>query len=254
MIPLRRHRAIVQSVSWPVLALLIACLMAESAAAQTAMEVANQRRAQLAQNSAALRSSGPNPSNLGAISAAVDAEVDRRANPDKQSDLFDPSLSPLRLLAPNRNGEDDSSIETQPATLTPSNGAHTKYSGATARPLYSYSSDGPHSAGRQNAFVSKQQSPASSRNTLHPSIQHSATAWGAPPISNAQGNLGSTRIHGNTYASLHKSRQQQETYARNCSKLYLSALQCRATFRQQRTSANRTDPAHAYHDSLETNR
>ncbi len=248
MIPLRSLRATVQSVSWPVLTLLIACLMAEDAAGQTAMQVADQRRAQLAQNSVASRPSIPNPSNLGAISALVDAEVDRRAHADPQSDLFDPSLSPLRILAPNMNGEDDSSAETQPATLAPSDGAHTKYSGATARPLISYSSDALRSAGRQTAIVSKQQSPESSRNTLHLSIHHSATAWGAPPISNA---LGSTRSRGNTYAGLQKSRHQ-ETYARNCSKLYLSALQCRAKFRQQRASANRSDPAHAYHESLET--
>jgi hypothetical protein len=77
-------------------------------------------------------------------------------------------------------------------------------------------------------------------------------ARGTTPIVNAQGNLGSTRIHGDTYAGLHKSRHQQETYARNCSKLYLSPLQCKAKFRQQRLSANRTDPAHAYRESLET--
>src|ERR1019366_6109067 len=223
-----------------VLALLIACSMAELAAAQTALEVANRRRALLTQNSVASSANLPDPSNLGAINASVDAEVDRRLNAGRQSDLLDPSLAPLRLMAPNINGEDDSSAETQPATPTPSNGGRAKYPGFTAVPLSTSSSNLGHMTDRQHASVLKEQSPENSLNEHHLSIHHSVPAarpdrdsWEPTPTSNAQGNLGRTRVHGSNLTGLRKARRQQEIYLKNSSKLYLSELEFRAKVRQQ---------------------
>lgn len=255
MTQLPSNRAAVRFFDGAVLALLIACSMAEFAAAQTAMEVANRRRALLTQNSAASSANLPDPSNLGAINAAVDAEVDRRLNTDRQSDLLDPSLAPLRLMAPNMNGEDDSSAETQPATPTPSNGGGAKYPGFTAVPL-STSNWNPGST--QSAPVSRGQFPTVSsreyRLTIHRSDRAGSTDTTSPgptPISSAQENPRRTQVYGSNLTGLRKARRQQEIYLKNSSKLYLSELECRAKVRQQRVSTSRHDPTQSYRKSLE---
>ena len=258
MTKLPSNRAAVRFFDGAVLALLIACSMAEFATAQTAMEVANKRRALLTQNYVASSANLPDPSNLGAINAAVDAEVDRRLNADRQSDLLDPSLAPLRLMAPNMNGEDDSSAETQPATATPSNGGRAKYPGFTAVPLPTSSSNLGHMAGRQHASVLKEQSPGASLNEHHLSIHHSVPA-GRPdkdsleptPISSAQENPRRTRVHGSNLTGLRQARRQQEIYLKDSSELHLSELECRAKVRQQRVSTSRHDPTQSYRKSLE---
>ena len=258
MTQLRPIRAAMRLFDGAVLALLIACSMPEFATGQIAMEVANRRRALLTQNSVASSANLPDPSNLGAINASVDAEVDRRLNADRQSDLLDPSLAPLRLMAPNINGEDDSSAETQPATPTPSNGGRAKYPGFTAVPLSTSSSNLGHMAGRQHASVLKEQSPRNSLNEHHLSIHHSVPAgrpdkdsWEPTPISSAQGNLGRTRVGSSNLTGLRQARRQQEIYLKNSSKLYLSELECRAKVRQQRVSTSRHDSTQSYRKSLE---
>ena len=156
MTQLRPIRAAVRLFDGAVLVLLIACSMAEFAIAQTAMEVANRRRAQLTQNSVASTANAPDPSNLGAINASVDAAVDRRVNADRQIGLPGPSLAPLRLTAPNVNGEDEASAQIQAVTPTLLNGGRTKHYGFTTVPL-STSTWNPGSMGRrpQNAPVSR---------------------------------------------------------------------------------------------------
>src|ERR1017187_3151708 len=125
------NHAAVRVVHWIVLALLIACSMVEYPAAQTALASANRRRAQLTQNSVASTANAPDPSSLGAISASADAEVDRRVNADRQNGLVDPRLTPFRTPAPNVNGQDEASAQTQPGAPTPSSGGRAKYSGFT---------------------------------------------------------------------------------------------------------------------------
>ena len=75
-----KHAPTVRVFTWTILTLLIACLMVEFPAAQTASAAANRRRAQLTQNSVTSNANGPNPSNLGAISASVGAAVDWRVS------------------------------------------------------------------------------------------------------------------------------------------------------------------------------
>src|ERR1035437_6484710 len=152
------NHAAVRVVHWIVLALLIACSMVEYPAAQPAPASANRRRAQLTQDSVASTDNAPDPSSLGAMSASVDAEIGRRVRADRQNELIDPSLMPLRITAPNVNGEDEASAQTQPGAPTPSSGGRAKYSGFTV-PL----STSNWSLGRmgrtQNAPVSRAQFP-----------------------------------------------------------------------------------------------
>lgn len=258
MTQLRPIRAAVRLVGGAVLALLIAGSLAEFSAAQTAMGVANQRRAQLTQNSVASTGNVPNLSNLGAITASVDAEVDRRLNADRQSDLNDPGLMPLRIIVPNVNGEDEASVQTQAVIPTPLNGGRTKHYGFTTVPL-STSNWNPGSMGRtQSAPVSRGQFPTVLSRGRRVTIQRAdragstdTTSPGLTPISGVQGNLGRTRVRSSNLTGLRQARRQQEIYLRNCSKLYLSELECRARVRQQRVSASRRDPAQSYRKSLE---
>jgi hypothetical protein len=258
MTQLRPIRAAVRLFDGAVLVLLIACLMAEFAPAQTAMEVANRRRALLTQNSAAPTGNNPNSSYLGAISASVDATVDRQVNANRQTTLDDPGLTPLRIIAPNVNGEDDAFTEIQAVTPTLLNGGRTKHYGFTTVPL-STSTWNPGSMGRtQNAPVSRGQFPLLSSSRDRQSI-HGSETLGSTDItlsrptlnSTTPENLGRTRVHRSNLTGLRKTRRQQEIYLRNCSELYLSELQCRMKVRQQRVSANRHDPTQSYRKSLE---
>ncbi len=131
----RSNQATVRSVTWIVLPLLIASSMTEFSAAQTASAAANQRRTLFTQKLALSPANSPNPSSLGAISASVDAAVDWRVNADRENQLTDPGLSPLRITAPNVNGEDEPSAQPQLETLTPLRGGGAKYSGFTPTPF-----------------------------------------------------------------------------------------------------------------------
>ena len=132
-----------------------------------------------------------------------------------------------------------------------------QHSGFTAVPL-STSTWNPWSiAGRQNASVLSEQSPTNSLNDYHLLIKHSETAgrtdkgpWEPTPISSAPGNLRRTPVHGSDVTDLRKARRQQEIYLKDCSKLYLSELECRAKIRQQRVSTSRHDPTQSYRKSL----
>jgi hypothetical protein len=257
MIQARPIHAAVRFVDWTVLTLLTACAMAEFSAAQTASASANRHRAQLTQNSVATSANLPTPSNLGAISASVDAKVDRRVNADRQNGIVDPSLSPLRIMAPNVNGEDDSSTQMQPGTPTPFTGGRAKYSAITAIPQ-STSSWSPGRIGRgQSAPVLRDQFPVDPPK-MHPWPIHSSdrpgrtdTTWSGPtPISGAKKDLRQKRVHGSTQTDLHKARHQQEIYLRDCTKLYLPELECRAKLRQQRLSTSRHGPTEYDRKSL----
>lgn len=253
MTQLRPIRAAVRLVGGAVLALLIAGSLGEFSAAQTAMQAANRRRPLLTQNSVASTGNNPDSSNLGAITASVDAAVDRRLNAGSQSDLNDPSLMPLRIIAPNANGEDEASSQIQAVIPTPLNGGRNKHYGFTTVPLFT-SNWNPGSMGRtQSAPVSRAQFPTVSsrghRLTIHGSDRAGSTDTTSPGptlISSAQGNPGGTRVRSSNLTGLRQARRQQEIYLRNCSKLYLSELECRAKVRQQRVSASRRDPAQSY--------
>jgi hypothetical protein len=247
------NHAAVRVVHWIVLALLIACSMVEYPAAQTALASANRRRAQLTQNSVASTANAPDPSSLGAISASVDAEIDRRVNADRQNELIDPSLTPLRITAPNVNGEDEASPQTQLGTPTPSSGGRAKYSVPLSTSDWSLGRTGR----SQNAPVLRGQFPLGSLRR-HPRSFHSSdrpsrtgtTSSGPIPISGAEKDPTRTRVQGSNLTGLRKARHQQETHRRECSKLYLSELECRAKFKQQRVSASRHDPTQSFQESL----
>ena len=261
MTQLRPIRAAVRLVGGAVLALLIAGSLDEFSAAQTAMQAANRRRALLTQNSVTATGNNPDSSNLGAISASVHAAVDRRLNADRQSDLDDPGLMPLRIIAPNVNGEDEASVQTQAVIPTPLNGGRTKHYGFSTVPL-STSNWNPGSMGRtQSAPVSRGQFPTvlsrGRRVAIHRADRAGSTDTTSPGltlISGVQGNLGRARVRSSNLTGLRQARRQQEIYLRNCSKLYLSELECRAKVRQQRVSASRRDPAQYCRKSLEATR
>ena len=250
------NHAAVRVVHWIVLALLIACSMVEYPAAQTALASANRRRAQLTQNSVASTANAPDPSSLGAISASLDAEIDRRVNADRQNELIDPSLTPLRITAPNVNGEDEASPQTQLGTPTPSSGGRAKYSAFTA-PLPTSSWSLGRIGRSQNAPVLRGQSPVDSvrgrRRLIHSSnwaARTDTTSSSPSSISTAEKDLQLMRVHGHNLTGLPKARHQQETYRRECSKLYLSELECRTKFKQQSVSASRHDPTQSFQESL----
>jgi hypothetical protein len=261
MTQLRPIRAVVRLFDGAVLVLLIVCSMAEFATGQTAMQVANRRRAQLTQNSVTSTANAPGPSNLGAINASVDATVDRRLNADTQNGLNDPGLMPLRIIAPNVNGEDEAFVQTQAVTPTPLNGGRAKHRGFTTVPL-SASNWGPGRMGRtQNASVPRGQFPLLSSSRHRQSIHGSDTPGSAgtalkrPPLnSTVQENLDRTRVHRSNLTGLRKTRRQQEIYLKDCSELYLSELECRTKVRQQRASASRHNPTQSYRKSLEAMR
>jgi hypothetical protein len=257
MTQLRPIHAAVRLVDWTVLALLIACSMAEFPAAQTASASANRRRAQLMQNSVTSTANAPDPSNLGAISASVDAEVERRVNADRQNELIDPSLSPLRIIAPNVNGEDEASAQTQPGTPTPSTGGRAKYSAFTAVPQSTSIWSPGHMGRGQSAPVLRGQFPVGSLRRRPRSFHSSdrpgrmgTTSSGPTPISGVEKDLTRTRVNGSNLTGLRQARHQQEIYLRDCSKLYLSELECRAKLRQQRVSSSRHHPTGSFQKSL----
>lgn len=247
------NHAAVRVVHWIVLALLIACSMVEYPAAQTALASANRRRAQLTQNSVASTANSPAPSSLGAMSASVDAEIDRRVNADRQNEVIDPSLTPLRITAPNVNGEDEASAQTQLGTPTASNGGRAKYSVPLSTSDWSLGRTGR----SQNAPVLRGQSPVDSvrgrRRLIHSSNGAARTdnsSSSPSSISTAEKDLRRMRVQGSNLTGLRKARHRQETYRRECSKLYLSELECRAKFKQQRVSASRHDPTQSFQESL----
>jgi len=237
MTQLRPNHAAVRVVHWIVLTLLIACSMVEYPAAQTASVSANRRRAQLTQNSVASTANAPDPSSLGAIYASLDAEIDRRVNADRQNELIDPSLTPLRITAPNVNGEDEASPQTQLGTPTPSSGGRAKYSAFTA-PLSTSSWSLGRTGRSQNAPVLRGppvDSVRGRRRSIHSSNGAARTdnsSSSPSSISTAEKDLRRMRVQGSNLTGLRKARHQQETHRTECSKLYLSELECRAKFKQ----------------------
>jgi hypothetical protein len=196
---------------WIGLAILIVYSMPQSSAAQTASSSANRRRAQLTQNYVAFTTNLPDPSGMGAVSASVDAAIDRRVNADRQNDLNDPSLSPLRVIAPNVNGEDDASVQTEIPIF--SNGGRAKDSAFTVVPL-STSNWGPGRMGHsQNAPALRGQSPVTSvrkhRVSTHGSDEVGRTeniSSNPIPISGAERDLRRTPVHRSNLNSLHNTR------------------------------------------------
>ncbi len=211
LIKVRPKHVVVRLVVWTGLTLSIICSMAQFPAAQTASSSANRRRAQLTQNYVASTTNLPDPSGMGAVSASVDAAIDRRVNADTQNDLNDPSLSPLRVIAPNMNGEDDASVQTGIPIF--SNGGRAKYSAFTAVPL-STSNWGPGRMGHsQNAPALRGQSPVTSvrkhRVSTHGSDEVGPTeniSSNPIPISGAERALRRTPVHRSNLDSLHNTR------------------------------------------------
>lgn len=251
------NHAAARLIAWTVLALLIACSIAEFPAAQTASPSANRRRAQFTRNLVTSTANAHDPSSLGAISASVDAGVDRRVNADRQNELMDPSLPPLRIIAPNVNGEDEASAQTPTQTPTPSTGGRAKYSAFTAIPQSTAGWNPRRMDRSQRAPVLRGQFPVHSLKGHHLATHGSDRAGhmennslGSPPFSGAERNLGSTRAHRSNLTDSRKAHYQQESRRRECSQLYLSELECRALLRQQRVSISRRDPTQSFRGSL----
>jgi hypothetical protein len=236
MTQLRVTRSLVRFLHRAVTALLIACGTAGFSVAQTAMEVANQRRAQLTQNYVAATSNIPNTSNLRAISASVDAEVDLRTNLDRQRDLVDPSLMPVRVMALNKNGEDDPSAQ-QPATQAASDD-RTKYPRFVSFPLLTTKRNLRTMAEGKNQSELGDQFPGDSPRRRNLAIHRSVPA--------ARPGKEPTAIHG-----LHKAQCQQGVYLGDCNGQHPSGAECSARFRHQRVSPNHNDPTLAYRKSLD---
>ncbi len=248
--------ATVRLLNWTVCTLFLACSMAELSPAQTASASANRRRAQLTQDSVTSNANDPNPSSLGAISAAVAAAVDRRLNADRQDELADPSLSPLRITAPNVNGEDEASTQSQPETPTPSNGGRINHNpGLIAIPL---STSIWHAASRNNGPDARPFADRSPVNLLRErrlstrgsdSIRRTDNASSYPaPIFGAERPLRRNQVHISSPTGLSKARHQQETRLRDCSRLALGGLQCRAP--RPASSASRHTLTQSYRKSL----
>ncbi len=235
---MRHVRSIVRSA----LALLMACLMTEFSAGQTASVAANQRRAKFMQNSVASNPNAKNSSNWGgAISASIGGAVDRRVNADTQSVLVDPNLLPLPIIAPNVNGEDEASTQTQLETLTPLRRARAKYTGFTSAAL---SSSNPRRV--QTTPVLKGppvDSPTEHRPSIHRSHSTGTTDITSPArtrILAAEKDLRRGRVHRSRSAGLSKARHQQQIYLRDCSKLFLPELECGGKPGQQGSQVDTT--------------
>jgi hypothetical protein len=199
-------------VDWIVLTILIVYSMARCSPAQTMSTSANQRRAQLTQNSLTSDSNATNPSSLGAISTSVDAAIDRRVNVDRQNELTDPSLKPLRTAVPNVNGEDETSVQTQLGTPSPSNGGRARYSALAGIPFttsnWSLTRVGP----SQDTIAWRDRSHFHSPKGHLPSSHDSAgtgcarSISSAPTPTSADGYLRRARVPSSNFAGRNKVR------------------------------------------------
>jgi hypothetical protein len=255
MTQLRLNHIVLRPVVWTALLQVIACSMSGFAAAQTASSYANQRRALFTQNVAST-ANVPDPSSLGAISAMVDTAVDRRVHADMQKDLSDPSLSPLRIIAPNVNGEDESSAQTQPRTPTPSNGGRDKHFGITANSISTSEWSPGRTGRRQDAPVLRGPSPLHTsrqyRRPIRSSGRDALTDNTSPvsiPISVAETDLRPTRGQTSHLTGLRKTRAQQKPCRSEGCHLYLSESERRAELKQQSFSIG-LDPSPSFTLSL----
>ncbi|MGB7555516.1 MAG: hypothetical protein WBM04_14180 [Candidatus Korobacteraceae bacterium] len=230
------NHATVRVSTWTILTLLVACSTAEFPAAQTASAAANHRRAQLTQNSVT-SANDPNPSSLGAISASVGAAVDRRVNADRQNELIDPSLTPLRITAANVNGEDAASTPAQPETTALSN--------SSGRPASKGRSPGASpSAGRSP--VNQLQERQLSTRVAH-TIRHTDSTSSTPVSSfSTRGTLRRSQVQVSSLTGLSKERHQQEIYLRHCHTLAVGNVECTADGWQPGVSITRHNSTQSY--------
>ncbi len=235
------NHVIARVFTWAILTLLIACSMAKFPAAQTASAAANRRRAQLTQNSVTSNANDPNPSSLGAISASVGAAVDRRVSADRQNELIDPSLSPLRITAANVNGEDETSTPAQPETAA--------LSTSSGRSASKSRSPGAWPSAGRSPVNQLQERHLSTRGTH--SVRHTNNTSPYPaPVFGADGILRQSQVHVNSLTGLSKARHQQEIYLRHCQALAVSDVECQAGARQPGVSITRHNTTQSYRKSL----
>ncbi|MGB8772382.1 MAG: hypothetical protein WCC92_22420 [Candidatus Korobacteraceae bacterium] len=244
-------------VGWTVLVLLIACLMTEFPAAQTASPAANQRRAQLTQNSA-VSTNSPNPSSLGAMSASVDAEIDRRVNADRLNELIDPSLTPLRITSPNVNGEGEASLQPQPETRLSNNDRTNNF---TTVPLSTNWNPGNLGASQNMPILTAQPSEDSLEQQHHRPVRRSdmadrahTTSSGSAPILGTATEMTQASVHRSNHTVLGKPGHQQDMYRRDCSKMDLTDSKCKANLKQHKVFTNQHEPTQLFPESLTTAR
>lgn len=233
--------ATVHVFTWSILTLLIVCSMVKFPAAQTALPAANHRRTQLTQDPVTSNANDPDPSSLGAISASVGAAVDRRVNADRQQELTDSSLTPLRITTANVNGEDEESIPTQLETAAPFTSI-----GRSAPPVR-----------RPGAWQSADRSPLIrvperqlSTRGAHAVRQTDSTSSIPGPLFRADGILRRSHVQVSSLTSLSKARHQQETYLRHCNMRAVSDLKCKANGQQPGVSITRHNSTQYYQKSL----
>ncbi len=254
MTSFRSNHATVRSVIWIVLLLLIASSMTEFSAAQTASAAANQRRTLFTQKLALSPANSPNPSSLGAISASVDAAVDWRVNADRENQLTDPGLSPLRITAPNVNGEDEASAQTQPEISTPANSGR-----ANDNSIPRFTSVwGP--ALKSRGLDALQLSDRSQVNLVHKRRVSTRGSNRAHRTENASSHPGSSlgvedtlrqnRVHASSLTGINKARHQQEIHWRDCNRLTLNDMQCGPKLQQGGVSSSGGNAIQSYRKSL----
>jgi hypothetical protein len=223
--------------SWILLNLLVVFSMAGVPAAQTAWTAGNPGRHQSIQSSIASTKNFPDPSNLGAMSANIDATVERRVDADAEAGITDPGLMPLRIITPNINGEDEPQVPTSgDGNRGGQLSVFTRSRSAANRGENPSSALSLRTSRCQGSLARRQSLAIHSSNTKLP-LDNSSPY----PVMTSSASGSRKRMRRNSVTRGPGTPYPQQLYRRDCTKMYLDELECMTNLKRRHSLSRQHD-------------